>query len=179
MHCYLTENYEDEFKAAASDSGLTSGQMPVVEITSMMNDIGLNISQFRIHLRTLRNKLGAKIFEPENIMKILCGDMILPKFGEYKYYHEIGSKSEHILFWVHDIVAVFKKGTPIFIESGDINVFNIERIDIVIGGIHNQGSFRLPMKVLYIMNNRKRDESIQPVSYILFKKDNGIILKIQ
>ena len=33
------------------------------------------------------------------------------------------------------------------------------------------------MKILYIMNDNTRHESIQPVSYILCKKDNGIILK--
>ena len=69
-----------------------SGQMSAVKIASMMSDIGLNISQLRILLRILRNKLGAKMFEPENIMKHLSGDMILPKFGEHKYYTEIGSK---------------------------------------------------------------------------------------
>ena len=42
---YLAENYEDKFMTAAGDSGLSfSGQMPAVETTSMMNDIGLNIS---------------------------------------------------------------------------------------------------------------------------------------
>ena len=38
------------------------------------------------------------MFEPENIMKNLSGDMILPKFGEYKYYNEKGSKPEQF-FW--------------------------------------------------------------------------------
>ena len=33
------------------------------------------------------------------------------------------------------------------------------------------------MKIVYIMNNGKRHESIQPVGYILYKKDNGITLK--
>ena len=33
------------------------------------------------------------------------------------------------------------------------------------------------MKILYIMNNGKRHESIQPIGCILCKKDNGIILK--
>ena len=59
--------------------------MSAVETASLMSDIGLNISQLRILLRILRNKLGEKIFEPENIMKSLSGNMILPKFGEYKY----------------------------------------------------------------------------------------------
>ena len=33
------------------------------------------------------------------------------------------------------------------------------------------------MKIMYIMNNGIRHESIQPMGYILCKKDNGIILK--
>ena len=36
-----------------------------------MSDVGLNISPLRILLRILRNKLGAKTFEPENIIDIL------------------------------------------------------------------------------------------------------------
>ena len=50
--CYLTEDYEDEFKAAAGYSGLKfSSQISAVEIGSMMSDVGLNISQLRILLR--------------------------------------------------------------------------------------------------------------------------------
>ena len=33
------------------------------------------------------------------------------------------------------------------------------------------------MKILYIMKDDTRHESIQPVGYILCKKDNGVILK--
>ena len=148
--------------------------MSAVDTASMMSGVGLNISQLRILLRILRDKLGAKIFEPENIMKSLSGDMILPKFGEYKYYNEIGSKPEHILFWIRDTVTVFKKETQLLIES-DIDIIDI--IGIVIGGNHGQRAFRFPMKILYIMNNEKRHESIQPKGYILCQKDQGIILK--
>ena len=152
--------------------------MAAVETTSMMSDVGLNIYQLRILLRILRNKLGATFFEPEHMMKNLSGDIILPKFGEYKYNNmEKGSKPEHILFWVRDAVAVFKKETQLLIESGEIDISNINRIDIVVGGDHSQGVFRFPMKILYIMNNGTRRKSIQPVGYILCKKDNGIILK--
>ena len=59
--------------------------MSAVETTILMSDVGLNISQLRILLRILRNKLGAKMFEPENVMTSFSGDMILPKFNEYKY----------------------------------------------------------------------------------------------
>ena len=83
---YLAENYEDEFITAAGDSGLSfSSQMSAVETASIMSDVGINISQLCILLRILHNKLGKNMFEPENIMKNLRGDMILPKFGDYKY----------------------------------------------------------------------------------------------
>ena len=29
--------------------------------------------------------------------------------GEYKYFHEFGSKLELILYWIRDYVAMFKK----------------------------------------------------------------------
>ena len=74
-------------------------------------------------------------------------------------------------------VALFKKETQLSIESGDTDIYNVDRTDIVVGGDHGQGSFRFPMKILYIMNNGNIHESIQPVGYILCKKVNGIILK--
>ena len=68
---YLAENYEGEFITAAGDFGLTfSGQMPAIETASMMSNVGLNISQLRILRKILRNKLGAKMFKPEHVMKI-------------------------------------------------------------------------------------------------------------
>ena len=55
-------------------------------------------------------------------------------------------------------------------------ISNINRIDIVVGGDHGKGAFRFPMKILYIMNSGKRHEGIQPVSYILCKRNDGIML---
>ena len=151
--------------------------MSDVETESMINDVGLNISQLRILLRILRNKLGTTMFESENIMKSLSGDMILSKFGKYKYYTETGSKPGYILFWVRNTFAVFKKDTQLSIDSGKIDLSDVDRIDTVVVDDHGQRTFRFPMKILYIMNNEKRYENIQPVNYILYKKDNGIILK--
>ena len=87
-------------------------------------------------------------------MKSLSGDMINPKFGEYNYYHETGSKSELILLWVGDIV--YKKEIQLLINSSDIDTYEMTRIDIVIGGEHGQGAFRFAMKILYIINTDKR-----------------------
>ena len=153
--------------------------MSDVEITSMMSGVGLNILQSRILLRILINKLGAKKFEPENMMKSLSGDMIIPKFGEYINYHETGTKPKIILFWIRDAVDIFKKETQLIIDSGGIDIYKINRIDVVVGSNYGQGLLWFPIKVLYIMNNGKRHEKIYPMSYILCKKNNGIILKIQ
>ena len=106
--CYLAENYEDEFITATGDSCLTfSSQISAIKTASMMSDVGLNISQLHILLIIIRNKSDATLFEPENMMKILSGGMIIPNFSEYNYYHESGSKPELILFWVRDTVAIF------------------------------------------------------------------------
>ena len=93
-HC-IAEYYEDEFVSAAGDSGLTlSGSMCAIETTSMMNDFGINISQLHILLRILRHKIGAKLFEPKSRLTYLCGEIIIPQFGEYKFVYEIGSKPD-------------------------------------------------------------------------------------
>ena len=63
------------------------------------------------------------------------------------------------------------------IDSGDIDILNIKRIDIAVSGDHGQEAFQFPMKILYILNDDTRHESIQPAGYTLYKKDNGIILK--
>ena len=63
------------------------------------------------------------------------------------------------------------------IESSVIDISDINRIDIVVGGDHGQGAFRFPIEMLYIMNNGDRHENIQPMGYILYMKYNGIILK--
>ena len=153
---YFVESYEDEFITPTGDSGLIfSGQISPVETASIMSDIGLNLSQLHILLRILQNKLSTKVFESENMMKSLSGDMIIPKFGEYNYYHESGSKLELILFWVRDTVAGLKKETQLLIDSGDVDVYEINTIDVVVGGNHGQGSFRFSMTFLYITNNGK------------------------
>ena len=65
------------------------------------------------------------------------------------------------------------------LDSNDIDNNEINRIDIVVDGDYGRWTYRFPMKMLYIMTNGKRHESIQFIGYILCKKDNGIILKIQ
>ena len=75
----------------------------------MMSNVDLNIFMLHILLRILRNEFSVKIVEPNHLINFLSGDMLLPKFGEYNYYHEAGSKHVLVLFWVRNIVAIYKK----------------------------------------------------------------------
>ena len=109
---YLVEIYEDEFIFAVGDSGLhfLVQYQQLKKNTNIMSDVDLNIYQWHILLRMLRNKLDAKTFEPEHLMKALNGVIILPKFSEYNNNnYEAESKHDPIIFWVRDIVIVFKK----------------------------------------------------------------------
>ena len=53
----------------------------------------------------------------------------------------------------------------------------ISRSDVIVGGDHGQGVFRFPMKMLFIMKCGKSHVRISNVTYILYKKDNGLIPK--
>ena len=88
----------------------------------MKNDISSNISQLHILLRILLHKIGAKLFKPESKINDLCAEMIIPRFEEYKYIHEIGSKLELILYWIRDYIAIFKKEISLLIKSNQIKI---------------------------------------------------------
>ena len=58
---YLAENYEDEFMTTGGGSSLTfSGQMLSIETASMMNDVGLNISQLCLFLKNNNSTTNPK-----------------------------------------------------------------------------------------------------------------------
>ena len=175
---YIAEYYEDDFVPAAGDSGLAFfGSMFAIETASVMNDVGINISQLRILLRILLHKIGAKFFEPESRMIGLYGEMIVPHFGEYTYIHEVGSKPELILYWIRDFTAIFKKEISLLVKYNILNLGDLSRIDVAIGGDHGQGAFRSPMKLLFVMTSSKNFERESRVAYILSKQNNGEILK--
>ena len=69
----------------------------------------LILTFYQLHslLRVLQNKLGVKKIEHEKMIQILSEDIVIPKFGEYDYYYETGTKSEPILFWVPNNISVF------------------------------------------------------------------------
>ena len=142
-----------------------------------MNDIGMNISQLSILLRILRYKIGAKLFEPESKMIHLCGEMIVPQFGIYKYIHEVGSKPELILYWIRDSTVIFKKEICLLVKPNLLNLDDISRINVIMEGDHGQGAFRFPIKLLFVMKSWKNVERESSGAYILCKKDNGEILK--
>jgi len=56
-------------------------------------------------------------------------------------------KLELILFWVRNTVALFKKETQLLIDSGDIDIYKINIIDVVVGYDHVQGECQYPMKI--------------------------------
>ena len=107
---YIAEFYEEEYISAAGDSGLTfSSSMSAVKTASMMNDIGINISQLRILLRILRYKIVDKLFDSESKIVDLRGEMIVPQFSEDKYIHETSIKPESILYWFEILLQYLRK----------------------------------------------------------------------
>ena len=104
----------------------------------------------------------------------VCGEMIVPQFGKYKYIHEVGSKAELILYWIRDSTAIFKIEISLLVKSNILNLDDISRIDVIIGGDHGQGVL---IKFLFVMKSSRNVERESSVAYILCKKDSGEILK--
>ena len=156
MSLYYWLLWKNEFILAAGDSNLPfTSQMSVVETASMLNDVDIYISQLRILFRIVRHKIGDKLFKLETKMIDLFGEMIAPQFGKYKCIPEVWSESELILYRVRDYVAIFKKVTTLLTNSNQLIVNKIFRIDIIVGGDHDQGTFKFPMKLLFAMKSEK------------------------
>ena len=47
---------------------------------------------------------------------------------------------------------------------------------LIVGGDHGQGVFRFPINVLFLINGGETHVQICNTAYILYLKDNGIIL---
>ena len=103
--------------------------------------------------------------------------MTVPQSGEYKYIHEVGSKPELNLYWIRESTAIFKKEISLLVKSTLLNLDDISRINLIIGGDHGQGAFRFPLKLLFVMKSSKNVERESSVAYILCRKDNGEIFK--
>ena len=72
---------------------------------------------------------------------------------------------------------MFKKEISLLIKCNLIIIDEISKIDIIVGSDHGQGTFRFPMKLLFIMKSYKNIVRESSVVYILCKKGNGDVLK--
>ena len=61
------------------------------------------------------------------------------------------------------------------IDSFKLNINNIHRIDIVVGGYHDQDVVRFPMKLVYIIDDGNIFERITNRGYIYCRNDNDKI----
>ena len=52
-----------------------------------------------------------------------------------------------------------------------------DRIDIVVREYHGQGVFCLPIKLIYVMDDKEIFEREAHIDYIHCRKDNSVILK--
>lgn len=81
--------------------------------------------------------------------------MISPQFGECKYEHKVGRKLKLILYWTRDSVTIFKETNNLLINSNQFIINKISMSDVIVEVNHDQGVFRFPMKVLFIVKSEK------------------------
>ena len=69
--------------------------------------------------------------------------------------YDIGSKSELIVYLVRDSVAIFKKEISLLINSNQLIVSEISRIDIIVCVDYDQGTFQFSIKLLFFTKSEK------------------------
>ena len=75
------------------------------------------------------------------------------------------------------LLQYLREQISLLVKFNLLNLNDLSRIDVVIGGDHGQGAFRFLMKLLFVMKSFKNVERESSVAYILCKKGNGEILK--
>ena len=81
--------------------------------------------------------------------------MIASQFGKYKYIHQVCNKQRHFIYRARDSIAIFKKYIALLVNSKQLIINEIFRIDVIVGGDHSQCTFRLLMKLLIVTKSEK------------------------
>ena len=178
---HLVQNHQDEFVAAANESGVAvCGVLNAVEGASMMTEALMVDAQWNTVMRHLRCKFpGSKITVPlQQIKAKMHEDYTEPVVDTFKYSPD-GKEEEKITSEYQDIKIEFKKVVTKLLRANKIKDHSrVKNIRLVVGGDHGQGAFRLGFKVImYVDGIKKALTDIVSIATVTCKKEVGAILE--
>jgi hypothetical protein len=169
--------FEETFVSLCIEKGLkhgkTSKKMDIISTEAMSHEANINNTNARILFRHLKHFFGGRsYFESKQKHRNYFGDNDFPPIIDRK----VLANKTVIPFWY--------KRPDLLLQSQLKNMIDAEKlkylscIDIVIGGDHGGGKFRMTMKVNIRLNDKKSVSFLTQIASVSFSKDDIDILGI-
>jgi hypothetical protein len=181
---YLTAHREDLYLQYGREKGLAVPDLTDVEaLAAMSADCSLKIWQLgeRV-LKYVKYATGMKLtsVSVKEMQKKFAADLVVPITG--KVWHETTNKNgetkvEEVSYDYQDLVEVFKYVTASLLMDGGVDVIDVKRVCLVLGGDHGVGAFRLTIRILIRLKNGKVLKDDIGISSV-FAKDTSEVLKM-
>ena len=117
--------------------------MGAYEAAAMWETANVNISQQRVIQRHLDSFFGKRFIVPEHSVRDIGRGALVAQLGSIK-----GSDNERIQFWYKRVDHVLEHEIEDIIAE-DVKFFSqVIGVDIVVGGDHGKGKFRMVLMVV-------------------------------
>jgi len=171
----LFSKFEDSFVSVAMENGVMEGSIPkkmdIVATEAMLQEANINNTNARVLFRHLNQFFGRSYFESEQKRRNFFGDTDFPPTVDKVVLED----KTVIPFWYKSPDEVLQKQLPHMIDESKLK--DLRKVDIVVGGDHGGGKFRMTLKVNFRLEDNSTVSYLTQVASVSFSKDETKILK--
>jgi len=178
VSCILTallSKYEECFVSTCIERGVIEGSNPkkmdVVSTEAMLQEANINSGNARILFRHLRQFFGKSYFESESKRRLFFGDNDYPPTVDKKVLED----KTVIPFWYKRPDLLLQHQLKSMIDAEKLKL--LQQLDIVVGGDHGGGKFRMTMKVNFRLSDKTTVSYLTQIGSVSHSKDDIVILK--
>jgi len=172
----LYKKFEESFAAVAIEMNVMVEQEPekkmdVVSTEAMLQEANVTTKSARILSRHLRQHFGRSLFASESERRKYFSDIDFSPMVKTKILED------------KTIIPFWYKRPEIFLQKQLKNMIDLSllpqliKVDIIIGGDHGGGKFRMSMKVNFRLVEKKTHSYLTQIASVSYSKDNTEILK--
>jgi hypothetical protein len=172
----LFSQFEETFVSLYMEKGLLNERKPkkmnIISTEAMLQEANINNTNARVLFRHLRQFFGGRsYFESEQKRRNFFGDNDYPPTVDKKVLED----KTVIPFWYKRPDRLLQDQLQNMIHPDKLKV--LKQLDIVIGGDHGGGKFRMTMKVNFRLSENKTVSYLTQIASVSFSKDETKILK--
>jgi hypothetical protein len=147
-------------------------KMDAATTASMWEDAGVTVHSQKVINKYYIDWFGTKFTVPDNQLKSLSQSAVPPISG----VAEVGQ--ERIPYWYKDpVTVILHKLEKVTRRAMHKRPIEWDNLDIIMGGDHGQGAFRLSAKVILRKGRKRAKMFLVNLGDIECKKDSAEVLK--